>query len=48
MLFRSLFIINHTDDEAVVKASGLELLTATEATGEVMVPAGAVAVVQES
>lgn len=43
-----LFVINHTDADADVKASGLDLLTGSTAAGDLTVPAGAVAVIQEA
>ena len=42
-----LFALNHTDDEAVVAASGTDLLTGARYPGEVRVPAGGVAVLRE-
>ncbi|WP_083941737.1 beta-galactosidase [Sanguibacter suarezii] len=43
-----LFVLNHTDAEASVKASGLDLLTGSTATGDLTIAPGAVAVIQES
>jgi beta-galactosidase len=43
-----LFVINHTDVDVSVKATGVDLLTGTAASGEVTVAAGRVAVVQEA
>lgn len=40
-----LFVLNHSDADAAVPASGTELLAGTEVRGEVTVPAGGVAVV---
>ncbi|MET8527922.1 beta-galactosidase [Micromonospora sp. NPDC005172] len=42
-----LFAINHTDTEVRVAVRGTELLTGTQSTGELTVPAGEVAVVRE-
>ncbi|WP_341946328.1 beta-galactosidase [Microbacterium sp. LWH11-1.2] len=42
-----LFLINHTDDDGWVEASGTDLLTGNAHTGRVSVPAGAVAVIRE-
>ncbi|HEY5050203.1 MAG TPA: Beta-galactosidase C-terminal domain, partial [Acidothermaceae bacterium] len=43
-----LFVINHSDREVDVPASGVELLSGTAATGSVHVPPGGVAVVRET
>ncbi|MCL3859486.1 beta-galactosidase [Actinotalea sp. K2] len=43
-----LFVLNHTPEEAVVTARGVDLLTGTAADGEVRVAPHGVAVVQES
>jgi beta-galactosidase len=43
-----LFLLNHTDTDAVVPASGAELLTGESVLGKVAVPAGGVAVVRET
>ncbi|MEV1331634.1 beta-galactosidase [Micromonospora costi] len=42
-----LFVINHTDGPARLAASGVELLTGERCDGELVVPAGEVAVVRE-
>ncbi|MFI7607471.1 beta-galactosidase [Micromonospora sp. NPDC049366] len=42
-----LFVLNHTADEARLAAAGVELLTGTTCAGELVVPAGEVAVVRE-
>ncbi len=43
-----LFLLNHTDAPARVPASGTDLLTGAEASGELELPAGAVAVLRET
>lgn len=43
-----LFLINHGDTPAVVRARGIELLTAKRCDGELSLAAGAVAVVREA
>lgn len=43
-----LFLLNHTDAPARVAASGTDLLTGAEASGELELPAGAVAVLRET
>ncbi|MEU7654059.1 beta-galactosidase [Micromonospora taraxaci] len=42
-----LFVLNHTDAEVRLPATGVELLTGTPCAGELTVPAGEVAVVRE-
>jgi beta-galactosidase len=42
-----LFVINHTDAEARLDVTGTELLTGTTCAGDLVVPAGEVAVVRE-
>ncbi|PWU56277.1 hypothetical protein DLE60_26540, partial [Micromonospora globispora] len=42
-----LFAINHTDTDARLAVSGVDLLGDTRCDGELLVPAGAVAVVRE-
>jgi beta-galactosidase len=42
------FVINHTDEPALVPVTGTELLTGTPAAGDLTVPAGAVRVVRET
>ncbi|MFH8250562.1 beta-galactosidase [Microbacterium sp. B2969] len=43
-----LFLINHGDTDAVLPASGYELVGSTPVTGSLALPAGAVAVVREA
>nr|WP_104088017.1 beta-galactosidase [Cryobacterium sp. N19] len=43
-----LFAVNHTAADATIACEGTELLTGVEAAGTLLVPAGAVVVVQES
>ena len=43
---RYLFLINHGDAEAVVAASGHDLLDGTDHAGEVAIPAGGVRVLR--
>ncbi|MFI7209799.1 beta-galactosidase [Micromonospora maritima] len=42
-----LFVVNHTDDAARLPVTGVELLTGERCDGELVVPAGEVAVVRE-
>ncbi|SCL22764.1 beta-galactosidase [Micromonospora rhizosphaerae] len=42
-----LFVINHTDDDARLAVTGTELLAGARCAGELVVPAGEVAVVRE-
>src|SRR5699024_428796 len=42
-----LYLLNHTEEEVQVSASGTHLVTGTDASGAVTLAAGAVAVVQE-
>ncbi|MER7441800.1 beta-galactosidase [Micromonospora avicenniae] len=42
-----LFVVNHTEDAARVAAAGVDLLTGERCDGELLVPAGEVAVVRE-
>lgn len=43
-----LFVLNHTGSAATIRAKGVELLTGTKTRSRLTVPAGGVAVVQES
>ncbi|KAA9090055.1 beta-galactosidase [Microbacterium radiodurans] len=42
-----LYVLNHTDEERVVPARGVELLTAAEVEGEIAVAAGGLRIVRE-
>ncbi|MEU4675670.1 beta-galactosidase [Micromonospora sp. NPDC023737] len=42
-----LFVVNHTEDAARIAAAGVDLLTGERCDGELLVPAGEVAVVRE-
>ncbi|MET7749351.1 beta-galactosidase [Micromonospora sp. NPDC005367] len=42
-----LFVVNHTEDAARITATGVDLLTGERCDGELLVPAGEVAVVRE-
>jgi beta-galactosidase len=43
-----LFVINHTDADARLDATGVELLTGARCSGDLVVPAGEVAVIREA
>ena len=43
-----LFLINHADDDAVIEANGIELVTGAEVAVSLVVPGGAVRVVREA